>query len=366
MTDDRTLEKVRKLLAKANALDGPERETFLDAANAIIAQNAITAAMLDATRTTGEKRKPAQKRIRLWDPEFEWSHHFYGLIESLAETNRCRVAWHSGLSEITVVGMTEDVEWIEMLWMNTFFQFVSKIQPSWSADKTLQENIFSFKHAGYKWKDIWEIGDRFFKIQVGADGGMPDGGYKFVPAKCGYMKSAYHRECKKQGVEPVGTQTFEAYRLTFTSHFVWRVQERLEAMRAANKKAEDAVGGSAVALYDASKLVEDEFFLLFPSLHPEARKAAAELSRKRVADAEARDAEYLASLSPEARRIELKRRADEERRQAKASERYYREHAKKRTYDAAGATAGKQAGEGVDLSARKSAATSGSRTEIAR
>jgi hypothetical protein len=344
MVDEgKILERIRLLLNKANdpAVGDAEREAFLAEANRRMANHAIDQAMLDATRTSGEKRKPTSKHIRLFDSEFQWSGYFYGLIGRLAEISRCRVAWHSSWHEITIVGMQEDVDWAEMLWLQVFLDFSSKISPRWNGELSLAENIFNFKHAGYKWKDIWEIGNRKHP------GGMPDKGYQFVPNKCGYMKTMYHRECKARDVSPVGTQTFEAYKMTFTSYFVHRVNARLEEMAEVSKEEQCKTSGSDLALFDVSKLIDEEFYLQFPTLHPDEQARREAASREAAKRAEENDAKYLASLSPEARKRELTARADAERARAKADAKYYR--SAKRTYDAVGATAGDQAGSKVNL-----------------
>lgn len=361
MVDEgKILDQIRHMLALANnpAASDAERELALSMANRKMAKHAIDQAMLDATRTSTEKRKPTSKRIRLFDADFQWSGYFYGVIGKLGEVNGCRIAWHSSYNEITLVGMQEDVDWAEMLWLQVFLDFSSKINPRWEPELRLEENIFNFKHAGYKWKDIWEIGNRK------RAGGMPDGGIQFVPNKCGYMKTMYHKQCKQREVSPVGTQTFEAYKMTFTNYFVFRVNTRLEEMAEVRAEEAGATSGSELALFDVSKLIDEELWNLFPALHPDEQARREEAARKLAKDAEERDASYLASLSPEARKRVLTARADAERANAKADARYYR--TAKRTYDAAGAAAGDQAGSSVSLArSARSAGQAEARKELA-
>lgn len=357
--EQKIMDRIRALLAKANdpASSPSEREQYLDEANRRMTRHAIDMAMLDATRTIGEKRKPTKKLITLFDYEFEWGSHFMSVIMSIAETNRCRYAFHNGYRSITIVGMQEDVDWVEMLWLNVFLNFSQKINPRWDATLSVADNIYNFKNAGYKWKDIWEIG--FANL-----GSMPDGNYDFIPNKCKYMITGYKKMCKEKGAEPVGTQTFAAYKLTFTHYFVGEINSRLEEMRAANKKQEDATPGSELALRDMSADINDFFYLLFPTMSPEARAKRDEIWRKEEEDAQKRDAEYLASLSPAARKAVLDKRMQEEAKQARLNDKYYREQAKKRTYDAAGASAGAAAGKDVNLNRSGRETSSGSRTEL--
>lgn len=357
--DERIIEMVRRLLALANdpATSPAEREQALDEANRRMNRHAIDQAMLDATRTIGEKRKPTKKLIVLFDNDSTWGSYFTSTIMQMCITNRCRYAFHSGYRQVTVVGMQDDVDWVEMLWLNVFLHFSSKIKPSWDIDQPVAVNIYNFKNAGYKWKDIWDIGD--FKIP----GGMPDGNDRFIPNKCKYMITGYKKMCEERGTAPIGTQTFEAYKLTFTQYYTAEVNTRLETMRAANEE-EAASSGGVVALRDMSEDILSEFYRLFPMLSPESIDARNEIWRKEEEDAEKRDAAYLASLTPAARKAVLDKRAQEEARQARLRDRWYRDQAKKRTYDAAGATAGEAAGREVDLTRSGPATTSGSRTEL--
>lgn len=359
-TEQKVLQRVRDLLAKANdpATSPAERELYLDEANKRINRHAIDMALLDASRTVGEKRKPTRKLIMLFDEHFEWGSQFMTVIMSMCETNRCRYAFHNGYRSITIVGMQEDVDWVEMLWLNVFFQFSAKISPRWDTDHSIAENIYNFKNAGYKWKDIWEIGNQNIPE------GMPDGQPEFTPNKCKYMITGYKKTCKEKGTAEIGTQTFKAYKLTFTTHFTYEINRRLEEMRNANKKEQDATSGSEVALFDMSNLINEEFYRLFPTLSPEARAARDELYRKEAADAEAADAAYLASLSPAARKAVLDQRSREDAAAARRSDSYYRQQAKKKTFDAAGAEAGRAAGATVDLTRSGKSTESGSRTEL--
>jgi len=362
-TEQKIIQRVRDLLSKANdpATSSVEREQYLDEANKRIHRHAIDMAVLDASRTVGEKRKPTKKLIVLYDSNFDWGTYFISVIMSMAETNRCRYAFHAGYRSITIVGMQEDVDWVEMLWLNVFFQFSSKINPKWDVNDTVAANIYNFKNAGYKWKDIWEIGNRTQGLR---EGGMPDGGTEFVPNRCKYMITGYKKSCAEKGTEPIGTQTFAAYKLTFTNYFTHEINRRLEEMRAANKEEEQATPGSEVALRDMSDDILAEFFRLFPALTPEARAKRDEIWRKEEEDAEAADARYLASLHPHVRKVILDKRAKEQADAARRSDQYYRQQAKKRTFDAAGASAGSAAAQDVDLIRNGPAAPSGSRTEL--
>lgn len=351
-TEAEIMELVRKLLAKANdpASSDAEKELYLSEASAKMKRYQIDMAMLDASRTLGEKRTPIVRQIALFDDGSEWSHYFITVIDAIAETNGVRVMVNFGSTSMTIVGMQSDVEWTEMLWMNTFLEFVSRLDPRWDLNKTVPENIFIFKNAGFKWKEIWERGNQALQPL-----GMPDGMTEFIPGKCKYMINWYKAECKSRNFTPVGTQTFAAYRHTFTAAYTQRVCYRLEMMRAAAKVEEESVPGSSLALVDVKAQVDGEFYRLFDFMRPLTHEESLELleasAARRRAEREADEA-YLAGLTPEVRRKVLGARQEEARRQAKANERYWREQDKRNKsvrFDHAGFASGEAAANSVNL-----------------
>jgi hypothetical protein len=362
MSEADVIKRVRDLIAKANdpASSANEKEQYLAAAHSRMKRHQIDMAMLDASRTLGEKRTPVVKVIQLFDKGYEWAPYFQTLIEQIARTNMVRVMHKWDDTELTIVGMLEDVQWTEMLWMNTFLEFVSRLDPRWDLNKSIDENIYVFKNAGYKWKDIWDVG--YFKHP----GGMPDGMGHFVPGKCKYMITGYKKMCALKGTEPVGTQTFAAYRHSFTRAFVDRIGYRLELMREAAQKAEDSVPGSAVALVDVKAQIDEEFYRLFEFMRPLTDEQRQKL-RDEAKEARERDEAYLASLSPQDRKKVLQEREAEKRRQARANAQWYRQQEasnKKLRLDHAGYNSGRSAADQVNLSRAAQTDAAPTRKEI--
>lgn len=353
-SEARIMDKIRAALRLADESPegSPEREAALKSANGLIIKHAIDQAKLDATRTIGEKRVPTQMRFKFVgfsDLAYEWIYDFRQLMRDICETNRVRCVFlriSNGL-DVTLVGMQEDVEWAQLLWMRVFLDFCEKLQPKWipGPERTVGHNVAVFKAAGYKWADIWAVGKRAEPSIDTLD--------KYDPKGASYLMREYKRHLRMTGEAQIGTQRFEGYRYSFVQSFIATVSARLEQMREESKQ-EVETSGSAIALVDVSDRVDEEFFRLFPSQRPLTEEERAALRKQWDDEQRAKDEAdqaFLASLSESERKRVLDERAKERERKVKADNRYWREEAKRqeRLHDGAGYMAGREAGKQVNL-----------------
>lgn len=117
--DDRLLERIRLLLAKAESTDYPaEAETFTAAAQSLMARHSIDAAVLAAS-AAGPSDGPAAVRVGI-DPPYEGPKA--SLLNVVAQANRGRVVWSSSLGFATVVGFPADLRAIEGLFTSLLVQ----------------------------------------------------------------------------------------------------------------------------------------------------------------------------------------------------------------------------------------------------
>ncbi|MEV4290815.1 DUF2786 domain-containing protein [Nonomuraea bangladeshensis] len=115
---EKTLTRVRALLAKAESTAyEAEAETFMSAAQSLMAKYSIDAAMLDAQPGGGDA--PAGIRIGI-DAPYEQPKAV--LLNLVAEANRCRVIWSQELGFATVMGFRADLSWVEMLFTSLLVQ----------------------------------------------------------------------------------------------------------------------------------------------------------------------------------------------------------------------------------------------------
>lgn len=134
--EERTLDRVRKLLAKAEGTDNEhERDTFMAAANQLMAKYGIEQAMLGATDRTHEK--PTSRRITVENP---WADVKAHLIYYVAEAVGCKsilITMPRGISYkvVQIFGFESDLERAELLYTSLLLQMASglaRVEVPWN------------------------------------------------------------------------------------------------------------------------------------------------------------------------------------------------------------------------------------------
>lgn len=112
------LERVRALLAKAEATDYPdEAAAFTAKAQEIMSRHAIDSALLGSRAQVREK--PTQRRVDIDDP---YPQSKATLLQVVCEANRARAVWSKGLGFSTVVGFLADLDIVEILFGSLLVQ----------------------------------------------------------------------------------------------------------------------------------------------------------------------------------------------------------------------------------------------------
>lgn len=116
--DPRILERVRRLLAKAESTTfEAEAETFTAGAQALMARHSIDAALLAATERTTQG--PTMRRISVDNP---YESPKVSLLAGIAAANCSRVVWSKELGHVTVIGHAEDLAAVETLFTSLLVQ----------------------------------------------------------------------------------------------------------------------------------------------------------------------------------------------------------------------------------------------------
>lgn len=330
MADDKILNRVQKLLDLANHPNtgAAERDAAIASADRLMIKHAIDEAMLNATLSRSERRKPVKSVFHAADANLWYWEKFRTVLYCIAEAHDVRSAFHWG-GDVTLVGFHEDVEYVKMKWLNVFLHFTKTIDPVWDNSLTVDHNVYNFKTAGKRWDVIQDVAR-----QNGHD----------KPHH--FFKPSYRRHCKLIGEEPrPHTQRNMAYRESFTEAFVRRILARIEEMTQERSKAV-VEAGALVHVKDASSQIDDLFYEMFPGLRPLTEEQIAEIRRNRE-EARRLEAERIAKMSPDERRAYEREQEQERRRRAREDARYYREQDK--LYDAEGANLGRASADKVDL-----------------
>lgn len=124
------LERIRSLLAKAEATEyEPERDTFMNAAAALMAKYGIEQAHLDAS-DPGRRTRPIRRDVTL--TQGAWGRQRADLAWSIAEAMRCRALIFTGVRNggayrLAIVGYESDVERAEMMFTSVLLQMTGEL-----------------------------------------------------------------------------------------------------------------------------------------------------------------------------------------------------------------------------------------------
>ncbi|MGJ5898026.1 DUF2786 domain-containing protein [Streptomyces niveiscabiei] len=115
---DRTLTRIRALLAKAEATTYPQEAEALTAkAQELMARHSVDEALVDAAAPAPDA--PGACRIGV-EPPYEQAKAI--LLDAVAEANHCRSVWNEGFCFSTVVGFEADLEAVELLYTSLLVQ----------------------------------------------------------------------------------------------------------------------------------------------------------------------------------------------------------------------------------------------------
>lgn len=124
--DERVLEKVRLLLAKAESTPyEAEAETFTAGAQSLMARHSIDAAMLAARAPATGRSGPQTTRIHVFAP---YEQPKVALLAAIGQANRCRCVWHENLGCASVVGFAADLLAVEALFTSLLVQGTTAMQ----------------------------------------------------------------------------------------------------------------------------------------------------------------------------------------------------------------------------------------------
>ncbi|MFM9613470.1 DUF2786 domain-containing protein [Streptomyces niveiscabiei] len=115
---DRTLTRIRALLAKAEATTYPQEAEALTAkAQELMARHSVDEALVDAAAPAPDA--PGACRIGV-EPPYEQAKAI--LLDAVAEANHCRSVWNEGFCFSTVIGFEADLEAVELLYTSLLVQ----------------------------------------------------------------------------------------------------------------------------------------------------------------------------------------------------------------------------------------------------
>jgi hypothetical protein len=250
---------IAALLAHADDEANSEiaRQSYRDKAEKLMREYRI--AEEEALATDPGSTKPTVESFTVPMRGFLGRTYFRALVHSIADhcevETRFRTVWENNAYPslaVDLVGYEGDVRYARFLWTSTYLMFSTRIDPTWSTDRTEAENIFLMRQAGIERREIADAA-------WGAGSGL-------VASKRSRVQSIYRREAEKRGeIMAAAGLGFNSklYRDGYARQFVDTLRSRLWSAR----HAADAAGG-AVTLAGRKERVQEAFYNLFPEQRP--------------------------------------------------------------------------------------------------
>jgi len=142
--DQRMLDRVRALLAKAESTDfAEEADAFTAKAQELMARHRIDHALLVAA--TGQRDQPVTRRVGIDNP-YEAPKSL--LLQVVAQANSCRAVWMKRFGFTTIVGFATDLDSTELLFTSLLVQATrSMTQAKPSVDQYGRNTTRSFRQS---------------------------------------------------------------------------------------------------------------------------------------------------------------------------------------------------------------------------
>ncbi|MDY7085983.1 MAG: DUF2786 domain-containing protein, partial [Actinomycetota bacterium] len=142
--DQRILDRVRALLAKAESTDYPdEAETYSAKAQELMTRHRIDHALLAAK--SDQRDAPGTRRIAVDNP-YEMPKSL--LLQVVAEANGCRAVWMKRFGLVSVIGFAADLDATELLFTSLLVQATRAMTGSGSkTDGTGRNTTRSFRQS---------------------------------------------------------------------------------------------------------------------------------------------------------------------------------------------------------------------------
>jgi Protein of unknown function (DUF2786) len=193
--DQRMLDRVRALLAKAESTDFPEEaDAFTAKAQELMARHRIDHALLVAA--TGKRDRPLTRRVGIDNP-YEAPKTL--LLQVVAEANNCRTVWMKRFGFTTVVGFSGDLDATELLYTSLLMQATRAMTRTKPApDRYGRNTTRSFRQSfltsyasriGERLSATTETVDREMTASAGADRLLP-----VLAARDDAVRDAFERQ----------------------------------------------------------------------------------------------------------------------------------------------------------------------------
>jgi hypothetical protein len=245
---------IAALLARANHPNTPAAEADQARAMAETWMRKYRIAESEALAEDPTSATPEMVQIRLTVHSTDLSHHLISVAQACAEHAEVRIKmkWdYEGTGYalvVTVVGYEGDLRYFELLWTNAHLMFSTRITPVWSADRSVEENIFYMRQAGIKRREI--------AFAAGWDG---DNAASRSRVQRVYLKAARDRG-ETANATGLGFDS-KNYRQAYAEQFVLTLKREM-------RRAREAASSGVPAVFGRAEAVEKAFYDFCPEMKP--------------------------------------------------------------------------------------------------
>lgn len=159
---DSVLDKVRKLIERAERADTPAAEAVAcqEKADALMQQYKIEEDLLDKSRPAADRAKPTHILVAL-APDMDIVGWVADLAVHVATHCECDIRRYSvhrdGTYHSKVYGYPSDLRYFEILYTTLRLHMLGALRPGVDLNKTVEENAYALHNAGYNWFDIAKL-----------------------------------------------------------------------------------------------------------------------------------------------------------------------------------------------------------------
>lgn len=257
MTTDnmaRAMDKIQKLIAKADASDFPEEAaTFRAHAETLMRQYRLEEEDLIATDPTSIT--PVMHTMLVHDGRTNFTYEYEALLGYIVHHTGVLIQYHGPRDGspagyyVDMFGYDGDLRMTEWLWSSARLVFGSHLDPQVDPNATDQVNAYNLRQSGMLRKDI---ANRLWGENT--------------PANRSRAQRLYIAECQARGEQPaltgLGTDA-EMYRRSYADGFLYRLSDRLRAAR----NAADVAGG-ALVFPGREERVREFLYAAYPHRRP--------------------------------------------------------------------------------------------------
>jgi hypothetical protein len=282
------LDKVRKLIAKADSTTHPsEEEALREKADELMERFSIDLWMVEAASENSAARVPVGRLLSIdWLYGHPFRDEIWHVFSATAYHTRCVVAsWKWEAGKIGVVGLEQDIDYFDLVFTHLLAEMGRRLLPHVDKTRDAEWNAWSLRTKHLGWPEIaWELSNAGmlpWPVKKHYDGTIEklEGNYWKYDNVASYAgldvaqkwrraaRKLYRDYCRKNGVEPENSKQPATSAKSYAQGWAQEIRSRLRAT--AEDRLKNYRGtGMEVALRDIRTVVAEAVEGIYPRPKP--------------------------------------------------------------------------------------------------